>query len=74
MIHGHGAVPEREQLGALVQRVRPALDALGEYDSVVDELNRIAALGNGATRQLGAWRRRGEVMDVIEEAAVATLS
>jgi glutamate---cysteine ligase / carboxylate-amine ligase len=50
LIHGHGAVPEREQLGALVQRVRPALDALGEYDSVVDELNRIAALGNGATR------------------------
>ncbi|MGA3255329.1 MAG: hypothetical protein ABSD32_14640 [Mycobacterium sp.] len=58
MIHGRGAVPAREQLGALVQRVRPALDALGECDSVVDELDRIATLGDGATRQLGAWRRR----------------
>jgi glutamate---cysteine ligase / carboxylate-amine ligase len=61
-------------LGARVQQLRPPLDALGEYDYVVDDLDRIAALGNGATRQLGAWRRRGEVMHFIQEAAVATLS
>jgi len=61
-------------LGARVQQVRPALDALGEYDYVVDDLDLIAALGNGATRQLGAWRRSGEVMHFIQEAAVATLS
>jgi hypothetical protein len=67
-------VSAREQLGALVRRVRPALDALGEYDRVADELDRIAAQGNGAMRQLRAWQKRGEVMDVIDEAAVATLS
>jgi hypothetical protein len=49
----------------------PVLD---EYDHVVAELDRIAAEGNGAMRQLRAWQKRGEVMDVIAEAAVATLS
>jgi glutamate---cysteine ligase / carboxylate-amine ligase len=74
LVGGRGAVPAREQLGTLVQRVRPALAALGEYDLVTEELDRIAAQGNGATRQLRAWRKRGEVMDVVEEAAAATLS
>jgi carboxylate-amine ligase len=50
------------------------LDALGEYDRVVNELDRIGAQGNGAMRQLRAWRKRREVMDVIAEAAAATLS
>lgn len=74
LMHGRGAVPAREQLSALVQQVRPALNALGEYERVVDELDRVAAQGNGAMRQLKAWRKRGEVRDVIEEAALATLS
>ncbi|WP_293316707.1 glutamate--cysteine ligase [Mycobacterium sp.] len=74
LIHGRGAVPAREQLGALVRRVRPALDALGEYESVTDELDRIAAQGNGAMRQLRAWRKRKDVRDVIAEVAAATLS
>ncbi|OBI24318.1 glutamate--cysteine ligase [Mycobacterium sp. E2238] len=73
LIHGGGAVSAREQLGALVQRVRPALETLGEYDRVVGELDRVATRGNGAMRQLRAWRERGEVMDVIDEIATATL-
>lgn len=74
LVHGRGAVPAREQLGRLVQTTRPALESLGEYDRVVDELDRVAAQGNGAMRQLRAWRQRGEVMDVIAELAAATLS
>ncbi|OMC28891.1 glutamate--cysteine ligase [Mycobacterium colombiense] len=74
LIHGRGAVPASEQLGALVQRVRPALESLGEYDRVRHELDRVIADGNGAMRQLRAWRKRGEAMDVITEAAAATLS
>ncbi len=74
LIDGRGAVPAREQLHTLVRRVRPALDALGEHDRVVAELDRIVAQGNGAMRQRAAWRERGEVMDVIEQAAAATLS
>ncbi len=72
LINGGHAVPAREQLGALVRRVRPALEDLGEYDRVTDELDRVAAEGNGAMRQLRAWRRREDVMDVIAEAAAVT--
>ena len=74
LIHGRGAVPAREQLGALVQRVRPALVALGEYERVTTELDRVVAQGNGAMRQLRAWRKRHNVMDVVAETAAATLS
>ncbi len=42
--------------------------------TALDARGRIAARGNGAMRQLPAWRKRGEVMDVIAEAGTATLS
>ncbi|OBK27953.1 carboxylate--amine ligase [Mycobacterium asiaticum] len=74
LVNGRGAVSAREQLSALVHRVRPALDALGEYHHVVDELDRVTTLGNGAMLQLRAWGERGEASDVIEAAAATTLS
>ncbi len=70
LIHGRGAVPAREQLNALVQRVRPALEALGEYDRAATELDRIVARGNGPMRQRHAWRRRHDVLDVVAEVTV----
>ncbi len=73
-LHDRGAVPARQHLDALVQRVRPALDALGEYDRVTEELDRITAQGNGAMRQRKVWRERGDMMDVIADAAAATRS
>ena len=66
-------VPTRELLGEFVEHLRPALDALGEYRRVSDELERLAQEGNGAMRQRRAWRKRGDVADVIAEAASATL-
>jgi glutamate---cysteine ligase / carboxylate-amine ligase len=74
LVNGRGAVPAREQLGALVTLIRPALRTLGEYDHVVAELDRVAAQGNGAMRQLRAWAKRGKATDVIAEAAAVTLS
>ena len=74
LTHGRRAVPARELLTEFVEYVRPALEALGEYTHVVAELNRIAEHGNGATRQIDAWRRRRNVMDVIAAAASATLN
>jgi carboxylate-amine ligase len=74
LVDGRGAVPAGEQLRALVRRSRPALESLGEYDHVIGELDRVISGGNGAMRQLRAWRKRGEVRDVIAEAATATLS
>ena len=69
------APSRRGSLDGLVDHVRPALEALGDYDMVCAELARIAEQGNGAMRQRRAWRRRREeVADVIAEAATATLS
>ncbi|OBF86971.1 hypothetical protein A5791_19985 [Mycobacterium sp. 852002-51163_SCH5372311] len=67
-------MPAREQLNTLLRRVRPALESIGEYDCVAAELDRIATQGNGAMRQRRAWQKRGEMTDVIAEAAAATLS
>ncbi|MEE3066148.1 MAG: glutamate--cysteine ligase [Actinomycetota bacterium] len=68
----HRAVPARQQLDALVQWVRPALDELGEFDRATAELDRIMAQGNGAMRQRMVWQQRGDMMDVIDHAAAAT--
>lgn len=70
----HAVVPARELLSGFVDHLRPALEDLGDYVLVRDELARIVAQGNGAMRQRRAWRRRGEVLDVIEELAAATLA
>jgi carboxylate-amine ligase len=70
----HAPLPAARLLSNLVDRVEPALEALGDADMVREELTRITAEGNGAMRQRRAWERRHEVGDVIEEAATATLA
>jgi glutamate---cysteine ligase / carboxylate-amine ligase len=74
LLESHEPAPTRELLDRLVDRVRPALEAVGDYGLVRAELDRVTEQGNGAMRQRRAWRRRGEVADVIAEAAAATLS
>lgn len=73
-VHDYGAVPARQQLDALVQKVRPALEQLGEHDRVTAELDRLLAEGNGAMRQRRLWRQRGNMLEVIAAAATATRS
>jgi carboxylate-amine ligase len=74
LLESHAPVPARELLERLVERVRPALEAVGDYDMAKDEVARIADQGNGAMRQRRAWQRRHNVKDVIVELAAATLS
>jgi carboxylate-amine ligase len=69
----HAPMPAARLLSNLVDRVEPALKALGDDDMVREELARIVAEGNGAVRQRRAWERRHRVADVVEEAATATL-
>ena len=64
--------PARVLLAGFIENLRPALDALGDYDMARDELARIAEQGNGAMRQRRAWRRRKDVGDVMSELATAT--
>jgi carboxylate-amine ligase len=70
----HAPLPAARLLSNLVDRVEPALEALGEAAMVREELARIAAEGNGAMRQRRAWERRNDVGDVIEEVATATVA
>src|SRR5690242_10367301 len=73
LTESHAPVPAIDLLGRLVDRIRPALDAVGDYDMVRAELTRIAEQGNGAMRQRRAWQRSHDIDDVLAEAATATL-
>ena len=70
---GHVLRPAPALLSALVDRLKPALTALGEDDMVQTEIARLLAEGNGAARQRRAWRRREDVSDVVDEVAAATV-
>ncbi|KAA0096779.1 YbdK family carboxylate-amine ligase [Mycolicibacterium sp. P1-18] len=65
--------PAADLLHALVERLEPALTAIGDYDMVRTEITRVLANGNGAARQRRAWQRREDVSDVMAEAAAATV-
>lgn len=73
LMESHRPVAARALVDRLVEHVRPALEDVGDYDTVVDELARVTAQGNGATRQRRAWQQREDVADVIAEAGAATL-
>lgn len=74
LVDTHAPMAARELLAGLVDRISPALRAVGDLDLVHDELARLDAEGNGAIRQRAAWQRRGEVADVIDAVAAATLA
>jgi carboxylate-amine ligase len=74
LIDSHALVPAPQMLELLLAAVAPALQAVGDYDTVCAELQRVRAEGNGASRALTAWRRRHAVSDVIDEVARATLA
>ena len=73
LTESHASVPALDLLNGLVDHVRPALEAVGDYDMARAELARIAEHGNGAMRQRRAWLRGHDVADVLAEAAAATL-
>lgn len=60
-------------LRAFTEELRPALEAAGDYDYAVAELDRVLRDGNGATRQRRAWRRNKDVDDVLAEIVDATV-
>ncbi|MFH5207300.1 glutamate--cysteine ligase [Antrihabitans spumae] len=61
-------------LRRLVERIRPALEKLGEYEQVVTALRDVHAHGNGATTQIRTLRRRNKIADVLAEVARRTVS
>lgn len=67
-------LPVRVLLTALVDYLGPALEELGDRAFVVETIEAVLSRGNGAQRQLAAFRRRREVGDVVTELAEATLA
>ncbi|MEV0251603.1 glutamate--cysteine ligase [Nocardia sp. NPDC050712] len=66
-------LPARDLLMELVDHVAPALEELGDHPFVIDTVAAVLKRGNGASRQLAAFRQRGDVGDVVTELANATL-
>ena len=74
LLDSHAPIPARKLLQRMVDHVRPALEDVGDYQTVKCALARLDLDGNGAMRQRRAWHRRHDVKDVIAELAAATLS
>ncbi|MFI6214004.1 glutamate--cysteine ligase [Nocardia brasiliensis] len=66
-------VPAPARLSALLEHVAPALDELGDRTFVTDAVATVLERGNGARRQIAAFRNNGRVSDVVAELADATL-
>jgi YbdK family carboxylate-amine ligase len=57
--------PAREVIMALLEHVRPALDATGDLPAVTGLLETVLSRGNGAMIQRDAYERGGSIQDVV---------
>jgi carboxylate-amine ligase len=69
-VPGRRLASAAEVVRGLVDRLRPALEANGEWEEVSTLVERVLAKGNGADRQRAALARRGEMTDVVDTALV----
>jgi carboxylate-amine ligase len=65
--------PAGEVVDALVEHVRPALEASGDLEEVTALVDQVRGRGTGAERQREAFARRGSLDDVLAMAVEATL-
>ena len=74
-IHPHTgvAMPFSSGLQALVERSMPALNALGEARLAEELLRRVMSGGTGARKQRAVYRRRGSLVDVVDDLAARTV-
>jgi carboxylate-amine ligase len=69
----YGLEDQQSKIAGFVKELAPALEQLGDYEYVRAELKRLSQDGNGAMRQRQVWQQRGDIGDVVAEAAVATV-
>lgn len=60
------AVPAREHVRALLDFVRPGLEAGNDWDEVSALVSEVMARGTGAERQRQAYARAGRIKDVVD--------
>ncbi len=59
-------IPASEAVATLLEFLRPALEAAGEWDEVTSLTSEALARGNGADRQRAAFGRAGKIEDVVD--------
>lgn len=64
--HSRGRVPAAQLIESLLAFARPGLEAGGDSDEVSALVRETLARGNGAERQREAYRRRGNLKDVVD--------
>lgn len=69
-----GLVPAAEALAALVEHVRPALEAAGDATLVEEGLRRLGTSGTGARRQRAAYERSGDLREVVADLVARTVA
>jgi len=67
------AVPARELVGGLLERLRPALADAGDWDEVSELVGRTLADGTAADRQRRVWAATGKLESVVEFIVEATV-
>jgi carboxylate-amine ligase len=65
--------PARQVAVALLDHVRPALEAAGDFGAVASLLDAVLSRGNGATFQREAYRTSSSVLDVVRSALTQTV-
>jgi carboxylate-amine ligase len=66
------AAPARELIGRLLERLRPALEDLGDWDEVSGLVGRTLSDGTAADRQRRVWAATGDLRAVLDLVVEAT--
>jgi len=69
----HRPAAARDVVSELLEHVRPALTDAGDYAIVAGLLDDVLDRGNGARFQRQAYRRTGQIRDVVREAIARTM-
>jgi glutamate---cysteine ligase / carboxylate-amine ligase len=59
-------LPAHELIYKLLDFVRPALEAEGEWQQISEGISRLLQMGNGAMRQREVYKRTGNTRDVVD--------
>lgn len=73
-LHGRRSVPAPEAVRDLLVRLRPVLEAAGDWDEVEALVEQVLGNGPGAARQRRAFARREELADVVDLIVAETVA
>lgn len=65
-VHARRSVPAKDVITALLDWVRPALEAAGDWDEIATLVHRTLEHGNGAARQRAIYRQTGRFEAVVD--------